>query len=110
MKFIQAKLAYRTRNYPEAERMFTDLIGSAKDASQTQVANTLTHNSLLYLAFSSIMTGHKAQARIYLQQSVAADTKTFGADHYVTREAKRSLAEMNRTGTLAEAQVSKRGN
>lgn len=100
----KAILLYRAKKYAEADRLFSEIIGRAKDVPQTAVANALVHESLVYLAFSSTLSGRKSQAKAYLQQDVAGSTKAFGADHLATREAKRYLEELERTGTIREAE------
>ncbi|MGG6461494.1 protein kinase domain-containing protein [Solilutibacter silvestris] len=104
VRYVRAKLAYRNKDYAEAERLFEGLLADAKDMRRAVSANVMTHNALRYLAFSAVLSGRKGEARAYLQQAAAADEKAFGKDHRITLGIERLLDELERTGTIQEAE------
>ena len=100
LQLSQAQLSAMNKDYVAADRMLADMIAVADRSPQKSSGNAIIHEALIFRAFCSLQLKQATRARAQIEQAIAHDTKAFGADQLITRDAKRYLDELDRTGTI----------
>lgn len=92
-------LRHQQGHREEADREFARILERYRD-QPGYAARLYQHESWLYRALYAYERCDNAQAEAYLSQALAAEQRSFGPDHFITRDTQGFLTSLRKQGRL----------